>query len=248
MVSTAASIRDPADGAEGQRAIDDLNAIRAMTDSQGNRLFSEALPFGIDAPDPQANPAWDITRVKGMWSIEVASFTLATRKQDAVDTVREMRSHGIEAYYYHGATISSVCIGCWPAEAAIRVSSEQQNTDSNQPLVVTPQPLAPSISVPLAKEGIKSISDHVDIQDPTLTQAMMKWKEHATNSQTKVTIDPVTQQQVVAEKSFLFEIPHKDPLDTIAGTTADDPGTPAEVQAPLFRVRLKIPTWVIFDH
>jgi len=73
--------RDPKDGAEGQRAIDDLNTIRQMQDSEGNRLFSTSLPVLIDTPDPQANPAWDITKSAGYWSIEIATYSNTPDRQ-----------------------------------------------------------------------------------------------------------------------------------------------------------------------
>jgi len=209
--------RDPKDADEGQRAINDQNAIRSMTDSEGHRLFSECLLVGIDSPDPQANPAWDITRTKGTWSIEIATFTnTADRKSKAVDAVREARSEGIEAYYYHGPTASSVCIGCWPAEAAIEISADVQNNDPTKNLVVTNTPLAEGIAKPLQNSGINTVAPQVSIMDPTVTAALIKWQEHSVNGETRVMIDPNTHQETSqVEKSFLFKIPHKDPLDTM---------------------------------
>jgi hypothetical protein len=220
--------RDPNDGPEGQRAINDLNAIRAMTDSQGNRVFSESLLVGIDAPDPQANPAWDITRTKGTWSVEIACFTgTADRKERAVQAVAEARKMGIEAYYYHGETASSVCLGCWPADAAVEVTVEQTNTDPNKPVVITPKPLAPSIAGPLAQRGIQSAADHIDVLDPTLTQALNKYPEHDTNGETHVVTDPVTHMQKIVERPFIFKIPHKDQLADNPDDHFRAPMTPA---------------------
>jgi hypothetical protein len=211
--------RDPKEGSEGKRAIDDLNTIRQMQTSDGVRLFSASLPVPIDSPDPQANPTWDITRSSGYWSIEIATFAgSADRKQRAVDAVREARAEGIEAYYYHGATASSVCIGSWPQEAAIEITVEQQNINPDQPLVVTGTPMAPEIADNLQKRNIQTAAEHVDIQDPTLTQALGKWKEHSVNGFT--TKD---------ERPFLFKIPHADPLDAMppADTATNAPPLPA---------------------
>jgi hypothetical protein len=217
--------RDPNDAAEGKRAIDDLNTIRQMQDSQGNRLFSASLPVPIDSPDPQANPAWDITRTGGYWSIEIAAFTgSADRKQRAVDAVRDARAQGIEAYYYHGDNASSVCIGSWPQEAAVEITLDQQNVNPDQPLVVTNTPLTPQYAEQLQKNNIQTAATHVDVQDPTLTQALGKWKEHSVNGYTMMqkVLDPVTHLEVTQpERPFLFKIPHKDPLDTM--TQSDTP-------------------------
>jgi hypothetical protein len=194
---------DAKDGKEGQRAINDLNTIRAMQDSTGGRPFSESLVVGVDAPDPQANLDWDITRSKGMWSIEIACFNnSADRKERAVDAVREARSQGIEAYYYHGESASSVCIGSWPEEA---VQERSMNSDDAPPLVVTNQPLPDEFNQQLARKGIKAVAPQVDILDPTLTQALEKWPEHSVNGLT-----------LPGERAFLFKIPHPDPLDNMA--------------------------------
>jgi hypothetical protein len=227
--------RDPNDGAEGQRAINDLNTIRAIQDSAGNRLFSASLLVGIDSPDPQANPAWDITSTTGAWSIEIAAFKdTPDRKQRAVDAVREARSEGIEAYYYHGPTVSSVCIGCWPAEAAVEITAEQQNTNPDAPLLVTPTPLSPEYTKGLSK-NVQQVAPHVDIADPTLTQALGKWKEHSVNGYTLMqkVIDPITHEESSQpERPFLFKIPHKDPLDTMTPTDTATVAPPIENTQP----------------
>jgi hypothetical protein len=226
--------RDPKDGAEGQRAINDQNKVRAITDSDGNRLFGACLLLGIDTPDPQENPAWDITRTNGYWSIEVAVFThSADRKQRAVDAVREARNEGYEAYYYHGPTASSVCIGSWPAEAAVEIDTDKQNVDPDKPLVVTNTPLAPEIAGPLQKSNIQTIAPHVDVQDLTLTKALGQWKEHAVNGYTlmQTVIDPVTHQQTTQpERPFLFKIPHDQNTPNLANN--DSPVIAPPVQTP----------------
>ncbi len=213
--------RDKKNAAEGQRAINELNMVRAMSTQEGYRLFPESLLVGIDSPDPQAKKEWDITQSKGTWSIEIASFTGASRKQDAVDSVKQARAQGVEAYYYHGETASSVCIGSWPAESAVETTPDVQNADPDKPLVVTNQPLADHIAKPLQQNGINTVSTQVDILDPTLTEAMHKWKEHATDGWTKPD-----------EKSFLFRIPHKDPLDILATPDMTAPGPAAPAHAP----------------
>jgi hypothetical protein len=227
--------RDANDAAEGQRAIADLNTIRAIQDSQGNRLFPSSLIVGIDSPDPQANPAWDITRTTGTWSIEIAAFKdTPDRKERAVEAVRDARSQGVEAYYYHGPTVSSVCIGCWPAEAAVEITPEQQNVNPDQPLLVTPTPLSAEYTKGLSKD-IQQIAPHVDVADPTLTQALGKWKEHSVNGYTLMqkVVDPVTHEETTQpERPFLFKIPHKDPLDTMTPTDTATVAPPQENTQP----------------
>ena len=221
---------DPTDAAEGKRAIDDQNTIRGMQDSQGNRIFSESLIVAVDSADPEANPAWDIMRSHGYWSVEIAVFKNSPdRKQRAVQAVREARSSGVDAYYYHGPNASVVCIGSWPQEAAVEVN---ENTDPDAPLVVTSTPLAPEVADPLNKMGIKTIAPHVDIVDPTLTEVLNKWKEHSVNGYTLMRdeVDPITREhRTVAERPFLFKIPETDPLDAASPSQSDR-------QAPIMTV------------
>jgi hypothetical protein len=214
--------KDPKDAAEGKRAQADRDTICAIKDSQGMRVFSEALIVNIDAPDPSANTAWDLTRSKGMWSIEIASFAnTPDRKDRAVQAVRDARAEGIEAYYYHGSTASSVCIGSWPAEAVVLVEAGQDNTDPDKPLFVTPNGVAPETDKVLTYMGYHTVAPHVDIIDPTITQTFARFPDHATNGASRTdpnTIDPLTHEPKVIEKSFLVKIPHPDPLDTLTDT------------------------------
>jgi hypothetical protein len=215
--------RDPKDGAEGKRAIDDLNAIRTITTPDGTRLFSASLPVGIDTPDPEANPAWDITKSTGYWSIEIAAFANSPdRKQRAVQAVRDARADGVEAYYYHSPTASSVCIGSWPKEAAIEITPADMNTDQDRPLFVTNTPIDPAVEREYQKQNIQTAYTHVDIRDLTLTSTLAKYPDHSVNGFSMHERDPLTGAQTdkVIEHSFLFKIPHKDPLDTIATPTA----------------------------
>jgi hypothetical protein len=227
---------DPKDPEEGKRAITDQNTIRAITDSQGMRIFSEALIVNIDAPDPLANPAWDLTRSKGMWSIEIASFAnTPDRKERAVQAVRDARAQGIEAYYYHDKVASSVCVGSWPPEAVVVIEAGQDNPNPDQPLFVTPNGASPAVEQALAQQGIRSVAPHVDIVDPTITQTFQKFPDHATNgySRTDPTqIDPLTKEAKVIEKSFLVKIPHPDPLDTLTETAPPPLPVAKPVQKP----------------
>jgi hypothetical protein len=224
--------RDPKDAEEGQRAIDDQNAIRSLVSTDGTRVFPECLLVNIETPDPEENPAWDITRAKGEWSIDIADYTVPERKQVVADTVRDMRAHGIEAYYYHGTTASSVCIGCWPAEAVIVVTPEQLNTDPTENIVATANPLADNIAKPLENQGIKTVSTKTYIQDVTLDNALLKWKHHAENGEERIAIDPATGQTMIdpatgepkaVKTSFLFRIQHREIMDTMAPTVAPLP-------------------------
>jgi hypothetical protein len=213
--------KDSDDAAEGQRAIGDLNAIRTLHDSRGNRLFPASLPEPISSPDPAANPAWDITRSGAYWSLEIANFRdRPDRKQAAVEAVAEARKAGIPAYYYHGPHASSVCIGAWPRSAASEVTTAVQNTDPDLTLFVTPNALAPSVAAGL-DPNVRPVAPHVEPVDPSMIEAIRTYPSHAVNGSTRMKTDARgNPTDVPSERSFLFVRP-------TAGATDDGTATAA---------------------
>ena len=207
--------RDPANADEGARAMRDLKSIRTMVDSRGFRLFSASLPVLLDAPDPSANPAWDLTRSGAFWSLEIGVYRDSPdRKQAAVDAVRDARAHGIEAYYYHGETSSSVCIGAWPKEAVREIDTGAQNDDPDTPLYVTAEPLSPDKAKGIEARGLKPVAPQVQLMDPTLTDTMRRFPEHAINGEvlTRRVKDPTTGQEIMQpDPSYLVKGPFVSP-------------------------------------
>jgi hypothetical protein len=117
------SIDDPGDAAESARARKDRQAIDAIVDGKGERPFRTCQFVLLNSPDPDSRPEWNLVNAPaGMtWTLLVGAYKDSPdRKQAAVDAVREAREkYGEEAYYFHGDTVSNVCIGAWPADAMI---------------------------------------------------------------------------------------------------------------------------------
>jgi hypothetical protein len=229
--------RDPANADEGARAMRDLKSIRTMVDTRGIRLFSASLPVLIDAPDPSANPAWDLTRSGAYWSLEIAVYRDSPdRKQAAVDAVREARAQGIEAYYYHGETASSVCIGAWPKQAVREIDTTEQNNDPDAPLYVTSEPLSPEVAKGIEARGLKPVAPQVELLDPTLTDTMRRFPEHAINGEvpTRRVTDPKTGQVIMQpESSYLVKGPFVSPnQDETMPMTAGAGPTPSVREMP----------------
>ena len=81
-------------------------------DANGTRLFPAVILTKLDTPDPSSPPEWDLTRAAGAYSLQIAVFKDSPeRRAAAVEAVRAARAGGYDAYYYHGPTASSVCIG-----------------------------------------------------------------------------------------------------------------------------------------
>jgi hypothetical protein len=211
--------RDISDAAEGRRAIDDQNKIRALADSHNVHLFSACLLQPIDAPDPEENPEWDLLKSPGYWSLEIGVFkNTPDRKERAVAAVKEFRKSGVEAYYFHGPSISSVCIGSWPRNSVREYAAENQKTDPNEVQVVTDTPLPSNVVLP---GDARLLKPTVEIEDPTLIQALQTYHEHDVNGITKeYTIPDGTEKgKTVDEQPLLVRIPNR--LDTASAMVSD---------------------------
>ncbi len=222
--------KDTKDADEGKRAIKDLDTIRAMADSTGFRPFSESLPQLLDSPDPTADPKWDLARSGGYYSLEIAVYKDSPqRKEAAVESVRDLRAHGIEAYYYHGPVSSSVCIGAWPESAAEEIDPSKENTDPNAQLIVTASPLGEDAARQFAQKGYTVVAPRIDPVDPDMLQAMRRWPHHAVNGEMfeHAVIDPATgQKKMEPPSSFLVKIPRPDSTDVQSNTPMVDSNTP----------------------
>jgi hypothetical protein len=116
------------------------------------------------------------------WTLVVADFIeIPNRKEAAVEAVREARRLGYEAYYYHGPSSSSVCVGAWPRRAVKEQEKEAASTyDPTQPLLVTNQPLSDRINWDSvyakgrdgSKQRVKVMAPRLDVQDDSLAKTM----------------------------------------------------------------------------
>jgi hypothetical protein len=164
----------------------DRKALDELKDSAGNKLLGACMFVEVSAPDPEAPPQWDLRNANGFWTLEIAMYKeSAQRKQAAVDAVKAARDQGIEAYYYHGPTASSVCVGAWPREAVReQESAEEYNRDPSQDLLVLPQPVTDGAEFK-NRDGapIKALAPRADIVDPSLLAMMAKYPTHAVNGE-----------------------------------------------------------------
>lgn len=225
------SLEDPA---EKKRAETDRLRIASLTDRYGNHLVRGGLLQPINAPDPAAPVAWNLlnTPKNAYWTIEIATFSgNAKRKEAAVQMVRELREHGeTQAYYYHGPTVSSVCIGAWPREAVAEqgtgIDNKGQTRDDahtvnpEQPLFVfggfaqappnvAGRILEPGTGKPMAVEGKR-----LDILDPNMKQKTVEYPDHYHNYELHAVQNGDTSYP---DSSVLVVIPHDE-----AGSADDD--------------------------
>jgi len=73
--------------------------------------FLMATPVPLET-EPVGPPEWDLRQADASHSLLIAVFAgVEDRRQVAVEYVRRLRQEGDEAYYYHDATRSHVCLG-----------------------------------------------------------------------------------------------------------------------------------------
>ena len=113
------AVDDPSNPVETRRAAADRAAVRSLMLPRGGQPFGRAAFVSLDADDPSAPPEWDLANARGAFTLEIAAYTgpAEARKRAAVESVREARAGGVDAYYYHGPSASSVSVGTFPESA-----------------------------------------------------------------------------------------------------------------------------------
>ncbi|MGA2229873.1 MAG: hypothetical protein ABSH22_03015 [Tepidisphaeraceae bacterium] len=206
---------DKSQPAEMARAQADRKMITQMRDDSGNTPFASCIFQPLSGPDPSAPPEWDLRNAPGYWALQIAAYKGSPdRKRYAVDAVRQARAMGIQAYYYHGASISTVLIGSWPIGAVQAQDASVAHSDNpNKPVLVLPAPLPPGYKNDLVVDGkdVKVMVPRVQVLDPSLIAAMKQYPANAVNGE--VIMHKVQTANGIVEEpdpSFLVQIPHDD--------------------------------------
>ena len=178
---------DPAvDTGEARRAKADRDRIESLADAAGSRVFARAIFQPLEAPTPTAPPEWDLRNARGFWTLIICTYVdPAGGKQAAVESVREARKMGVEAYYLHKDGQSHVCVGTWPA-TAVKAQEFDGNQEENsvsdlldpEPIIVTTGRLDPSFKELRDDRGrpYKLYEMRVEIEDATLEKAMADYE------------------------------------------------------------------------
>lgn len=215
-------IDERTDKVEGGRAQNDRRVIANLIDPRnGDHLFQSVLLMPLEEADPVAPAQWDLRNADGYWSLQIAAMRDdPKRKEKAVEIVKALRAEGREAYYYHGPTISSVCVGCFPREAASKPGFTDQGVsvkDPNEEVMVVPG----SVSLPgdefVTPDGrrIKAFQAKLEIHDARLMKLMEEFPTCAVNG--------VDGKQVMIRgkvvdaynRSVLVVIPHEQRAQTV---------------------------------
>ena len=214
--------RDLDNPAEKKRSEADRTRIAALTDARGNPLLRGSILVPVALPDPEAPAEWNLlnTPQDAYWTIEIATFSGDTkRKEAAVEMVRELRADKYPAYYYHGETASSVCIGAWKrsavAEQGTGINTKGQTRDDahtqspDTPLLVLPDVVPPNmpaqVTDPNTGKKMAVMAFKLQILDPDMKKTVdnPKFQFHMMNYEYRGTRDNQ------ADPAVLVEIPHQ---------------------------------------
>jgi len=212
----------------------DRATIERLTDQLSNRLFPNCIVMPIDAPDPSAPPEWNLGNLRRdqsdtqhYWSLQIAAFRdNPQRKQAAIEMVRELRSQGTEAYYYHGKdndSVSIVCVGCWPMEALKRQDSANAEAASPNPdekVLVSPSPMPDNVRRKYKAEGITVVQTQVEVVDPKMRDTMNAFPQHFVNYQAE---GVQVAGKIVPKPSAIVPIPVKESSALSANGSAPPP-------------------------
>jgi hypothetical protein len=207
--------------AENARAADrahaDRKTIGEWKDQNGEQPFKACFFVPVTPANPVAPAEWNLENAPPdrYWSVQIMAFQdNALRKQAAVQACKDLRDKGIEAYYYHGDTISSVCVGSWPQRAV-----RQQESDAGRAMNEDDAVLVSNIPLPARFKNarlrtpdgkrIVSYAERVEIADPSLQAVLNQFPDHAVNYeiQRRKIKDDNGKVQEVTDPSFLVVIP-----------------------------------------
>ena len=223
---------DPKEARERQRAHNDLRAVSSLTDpGTGQKYFRSCWLAPLDELDPTGPAEWDLRRAPGYWSLQVMAFRDDPRRKEyAVEAAKELRREGTPAYYFHGPSMSSVCLGAFPVEAVKVTKQEYRSTNANDVVVVAPEsfPLPEGRNVTNAGENVDIVKPKVEVMNPDLLALMHKYPNHADNGVIGQRKRVQGQWKEVYQPSFLVVVPGNDAAASRRSTQAAEPSDRAD--------------------
>lgn len=203
-------------GKGSERAQADRRKIEQLANDTGDRPFLGCIFVELIPKDPPAPAEWNLVNAKGYWSLQVGVYESDPRRKEvAVESVRDMRAHGIDAYFYHGPTASSVCIGTWPKDA---VKQEQAKPNPDEPVLVSNRPVGNGDIRLRSGQKVQEVVPKVQILDPSLRAMMEKYPYEAINGEMELR-DANGKLIKGPTPSYIVVIPHQ---QSPAGGTASD--------------------------
>lgn len=223
------SISEEEDKREAARAKADCKALSVLNNAaSGRRMFAGVFLVSLDAADPPAPAEWNLVNAKGHYSLQIGVYKdNPRRKEAAVEAVREARAQGIQAYYYHGPTASSVCVGTWPADA-VQQEGDTRSRDPGAVPMLLPQGINVSSNARTVDgKPVEVVRPKLVVRDPTLEELVRKYPYQLINGGVRVMTNPQTgERKVLQDPSILVLVPGADENAAVARTPTVDPNAP----------------------
>jgi hypothetical protein len=205
------------------RAHADRKAVSEWRDGD-ERPFAACFFTPITPPNPVAPPEWNLANAPAdaYWSVQIAAFKDSPqRKQAAVEAVKELREKGVNAYYYHGNAVSSVCIGAWPEDALKRqeMDGSRAVVDEDQAMLVSQEPLPAQFKNARTNDGQRVVpfTQRIEIADRSLKATLDEYPYHFVNYEAQAReVRTAKGKERVPQPSFLVKIP-RDAAAVMAG-------------------------------
>jgi hypothetical protein len=237
---------------DGARAHADRTKIAGWADETGDHPFASCFFTPITFFISPAPAEWDLANApaRAYWSVQIAAFKdNPERKQAAVQMVQELRNKGVDAYYYHGPSMSLVCIGTWPADAV-----KQQDTDGGE-AIADPDDAMLVSNVPLTsryqgakmktRDGQRLVpyAERAEVVDKSLAATFKEYPYNYVNYEAQAkqvkAADGKIETQIAP--SLLVRVPRTDPGAGAPGTEAgglfNQTGTPGAAPVDSTRQR-----------
>lgn len=184
------SIADPADPVESKRAKGDRRKIDELVDKAGERPFRACQFVQLSAPDPESPPEWNLANAPQdkVWTLLIAAYKdHPDRKKAAVESVRDARARGEEAYYYHGDTVSNVFVGAWPEDAVLEEKVDaKEGVGAQDPLLVLPPGMKVPGKVRRKGQAVRAVGQQLVPVDEGLKQKIEQYPHMGVNGSTLV--------------------------------------------------------------
>ena len=218
---------------DAERAQRDHELVESIPNPQApsSKLFPRSLFVPLDAPDPDAPPAWNLTNAPGFWTVQVAAFTGTDRKRQTVEAVKQAREMNVPAFYYHGENISSVCVGSWDRGAVKEqgvarpgdLDLDPNARDDDKPYVVNYTPQEINMG---ADKKMRQYQSKIEILDASLMETLKQYPAQAVDGR-EVPLtgtDKVTGQKVTRPRpSMIVMIPRAEKNVAAGGAQTNEP-------------------------
>ena len=160
--------------------------IAAITDADRRPMFPDLAVVELGATPRTAGPeAFDLANAQGRWTVVVAAYAdHPDREKFAVEAATAARRMGLEAYFWHGPSVSHVTLGAFPDAAAREVNpvAERATGDEGQAVLIGGMALPEDIRDENGRK-MKVVQARFEINDVELKELLERFPVYSVNGE-----------------------------------------------------------------